>query len=131
MFKRISAVVLFVNDFAKCLAFYEQTLGLTVVQREPTFAAFKLQDQDFAIQDIETSADMVNMSTEAFVASQNKTYPLLLCMRVDNVDDAYGTLIAKGVVFTAPPTDKPWGIRVAYFRDTEGNLWEMAHPLTT
>ncbi|MCI0712098.1 MAG: VOC family protein [Chloroflexi bacterium] len=129
MFKRVSAVVLFVQDFDDCLKFYRDTLGLQVVLLESDFAAFKMDDQDFAIQGMETSAQMVNLKVDAFEPQSGKVDRVLLCTRVENVDNAYATLKAKGVEFTGPPEDKPWGIRVAYFRDPEGNIWEIAHPL--
>ena len=44
---------------------------------------------------------------------------------VEDVDAAYATLEATGVEFTKAPVDQPWGMRAAYFRDPEGNLWEL------
>ncbi|MDA4131655.1 MAG: VOC family protein, partial [Thaumarchaeota archaeon] len=29
--------------------------------------------------------------------------------------------------FVKPPTTQPWGQRIAYFEDPEGNLWEISH----
>jgi catechol 2,3-dioxygenase-like lactoylglutathione lyase family enzyme len=129
MFQKVSAVVLFVHDFDKCLTFYRDTLGLQVVQLESNFVAFKMQDQDFALQEISLSAQMVGLEVEAFDAQTGGVARALQCARVDNVDVAYETLTAKGVKFTKSPISQPWGIRAAYFLDPEGNLWEIAHPL--
>jgi lactoylglutathione lyase len=43
---------------------------------------------------------------------------------VDDVDDTYADLTAKGVEFTQEPAPAPWapGERHAIFRDSEGNL---------
>jgi uncharacterized glyoxalase superfamily protein PhnB len=46
---------------------------------------------------------------------------------VDDVDREYEELRAKGVHFVKPPTTQPWGQRIAYFEDPEGNLWEISH----
>ncbi|MDG6994724.1 MAG: VOC family protein [Nitrososphaerota archaeon] len=35
-------------------------------------------------------------------------------------------LKSKGVHFIKPPTTHPWGQRIAYFEDPEGNLWEIS-----
>jgi len=129
VFNRISAVVLFVQDFDRCLRFYRDTLGLPVAQLESNFVAFKMVDQDFALQEIAASAQMVNVDVEAFEAQTGKADRALLCARLDNVDIAYEALRAKGVEFTQPPIDQPWGLRAAYFRDPEGNIWEIAHQL--
>ncbi len=130
MFNRINAVVLFVHDFQKCLAFYRDIVGLEVVQLESRFAAFKMQDQDFAIIEMSEASEMVKVPMDAFEPQSGKTDRVLLCTRVENVDDAYEALNAKGVEFTMPPTDQYWGLRTAFFKDPEGNLWEIAHPLT-
>jgi lactoylglutathione lyase len=130
MFNRINAVVLFVHDFKKCLAFYRDIVGLEVVQLESRFAAFKMQDQDFAIIEMSEASEMVKVPMDAFEPQSGKTDRVLLCTRVENVDDAYEALNAKGVEFTMPPTDQYWGLRTAFFKDPEGNLWEIAHPLT-
>ena len=51
-----------------------------------------------------------------------------LAASVADVDAAYEDLTAKGVTFVQPPTDKPWGLRLAHFADPEGNLWEITQP---
>ena len=129
MFNKIGAVVLFVQDFEKCLTFYRDLLGLPVVLLEPNFAAFKMNEQNFAINHIEPSADMVNLQVDAFAPMTGKTARAMLCAEVENVDAAYEDLVQKGVQFTGPPVDQDWGIRAAYFQDPEGNLWEILHPL--
>lgn len=129
MFKRVTAVVLFVQDFQSSLTFYRDILGLEVAQLEDGFVAFKMQDQDFAINEISKASAMVNVPEADFEPQTGKTDRVLLCTRVENVDVAYDTLKAKGVEFTLPPTDQYWGLRTAFFKDPEGNIWEIAHPI--
>lgn len=129
MFNRVTAVVLFVQNFEACLAFYRDILELEVVVLEPQFAAFKMFEQDFAINQIAHAAEMVNLPVEAFEAQTGKTDRVMLCTRVENVDATYEALLAKGVTFTKPPQDQYWGIRTVYFCDPEGNIWELAHPI--
>lgn len=130
MISHVTAVVLFVEDFETSLAFYRDKVGLQVVQLEPTFAAFKMRDQDFAINHIAEAAAMVNVKPTAFESQTGQAKRVMLCARVENVDTAYATLKANGVEFTRPPIDQPWGLRAIYFSDPEGNIWEFAHPLT-
>jgi lactoylglutathione lyase len=130
MFQKVTAVVLFVQDFETCLTFYRDKLGLPVAQLEPKFAAFKMQDQDFAMLEISQAADMIGVGVEAFEAQTGKIDRVLLCADVENVDVVYETFKANGVQFTKAPVDQPWGIRAAYFRDPEGNIWEMRQFLT-
>ena len=49
---------------------------------------------------------------------------------VDNVDETFAALKAKGVTFISEPTDMPdWGMRTLYLRDPEENLIELFTPL--
>lgn len=127
MFQRVNAVVLFVQDFEKCLSFYRDTLGLEVVQLEPAFAAFRMKDHNFAISHVSEGAEMVNAPISA--PPTTSTQRIMLCAELENVDTAYETLKAKGVEFTRAPVSQPWGIRAAYFKDPEANLWEIYHSL--
>jgi lactoylglutathione lyase len=122
MFQKVTAIVLFVQDFETCLTFYRDKLGLPVAQLEPKFAAFKMQDQDFAMLEISQAADMIGVGVEAFEAQTGKIDRVLLCADVENVDTVYEAFKANGVQFTKAPVDQPWGIRAAYFRDPEGNI---------
>jgi lactoylglutathione lyase len=127
MFNKVSAVVLLVRDFETCLTFYRDTLGLEVVQLEPKFAAFKMQAQDFALQEITQAVENFNVNTGQTGSGDQ----VMLCTQVEDVDAAYEMLKAQGVEFVKPPTDQYWGIRAAYFRDPEGNFWEIAQPIST
>lgn len=45
-----------------------------------------------------------------------------LCVYVDDVDATVERLRAAGVPILLEPTDQPWGERVAYVADPDGNL---------
>lgn len=129
MFRKVSAVVLFVHDFDRSLAFYRDTLGLEVALLESNFVAFKMDEQDFALQEISAAVEMFNVQMAPSEPQTVRDDRMMLCAKVDNVDAAYETLRAKGVEFLQAPVSQYWGIRAAYFRDPEGNLWEIAHPI--
>ena len=44
----------------------------------------------------------------------------VLDFMLDNVDEVYETLVTRGVEFEHPPTDFPWGLRHAKFKDPAG-----------
>jgi lactoylglutathione lyase len=131
MFHKISVVNLFVQDFDMCLRFYRDTLGLPLERLEPTFAAFKMEDQELHLLQISEGADVLGVHMGSFESQTGKLDRVLLCSRVENTDAVYETLKGKGVEFTKSPIDQPWGIRAAYLHDPEGNIWEIAHPLTS
>lgn len=131
MFNKVKAAVLFVEDFDTCLRFYRDILGLKVGLLEAKFAAFEMDDQNFVVQGIAAAERIINVPVTAFEAETGKIDRVMLCAQVDDVDAAYETLKAKGVEFTQPPIDQPWGLRGVYFRDPEGNVWEFYHPLAS
>jgi len=53
-----------------------------------------------------------------------------LYFRVRDVDRAHRDLVARGVTFEQPPTDMPWGHRVAIARDPEGRTVYLAEDKT-
>ncbi len=129
MFSRISAVVLFVRDLETCSAFYRDKIGLEVVFRDAESTAFKLDGQDFALVAINNAAGMVKVDIAEFMSADGKAHPVMLCADTDNADAVYEALRANGVAFTQPPVDQHWGYRAAYFRDPEGNFWEIRQPI--
>lgn len=131
MIRNINAVVLFVADFDVSLAFYRDRLGLEVVVQEPDFAAFRMHDQDFALNPLANGADMVGLDISAFGGQPGQMARAMLCATVDNVDALYAQYMANGVPFIKAPVDRYWGYRTAYFRDPDGNIWELRQPIAT
>jgi lactoylglutathione lyase len=57
-----------------------------------------------------------------------------LCLYVDDVDEAVAELRADGTRVLLEPMDQPWGERVAYVQDPDGNLvmlTKSAQPAST
>src|SRR5262249_24429331 len=55
-----------------------------------------------------------------------------LALEVADVDTAYAALTGQGVVFHVPPKDFPEeapSVRIAFFRDPDGNVLELVQPL--
>ncbi len=48
-----------------------------------------------------------------------------IALAVDDVDAEYARLKTQGVEFDMPPTDAESGIRLAFFRDPDGNRIEI------
>jgi len=125
---KFSNVRLLVKDFAKCFKFYTEQLGLEPAWGDETtgYASFKVADgiEGFALFVSDWMAPAVgNADKEQPVGYREKS---LVGFSVDNVDNAYAALKAKGVVFVNEPTDMPdWGMRTVHLRDPEDNLIEL------
>jgi lactoylglutathione lyase len=54
-----------------------------------------------------------------------QAYPFLLSMTVPDLDAAYAKLLQFHVEIVQPPQVMPWGQRLFFFKDPDGNLLEL------
>lgn len=125
MINGINVTVLFVRNFDECVKFYRDTLGFKVKETNEGFISFELQGQELALMDLPSASEMI--SEEVIQPAQEGVRRFLLAAFVQNTDEIYEALKAKGVQFIKPPTTQPWGQRTAYFTDPDGNIWEISH----
>jgi catechol 2,3-dioxygenase-like lactoylglutathione lyase family enzyme len=129
---KFNNIRLLVNDFDKAFAFYNNTLGLECTYGKPgdNYASFNIGvASGLAI----FKAELMGMAIENYDAKKNgKSHDkFAIIVEVENVSDTYLQLKNKGVTFLSAPQDmQAWGIRVAHFRDTEGNLFEIYSALS-
>ena len=123
---------LLVRDFAACFRFYKDVLGLTPAFRtaEDIYAEFDTGTAILALYRRDLMAGVVG--TDGLPAEATMQDRVALTFDAANVDETYLELSERGVQFLAAPADKPeWMIRVAHFRDPDGNLLEINSPLKT
>jgi lactoylglutathione lyase len=115
-----------VRDVDKCVSFYSEKLGFAIKDREKDFAYLVFGvGPGLALVSIESA---VNLISETQIRPKEEAlHRNYFAVFVEDVDKEYGDLKAKGVHFVKPPTTHPWGQRIAYFEDPEGNLWEISH----
>ncbi|HRG68435.1 MAG TPA: VOC family protein [Saprospiraceae bacterium] len=121
---RIMTVALVVKDIKKSIEFYKVKLGLKVKTEMDSFVDFEMEGTHIALLTENLANDLAgsNLSSSKDVASKL----ILAWEAVENVDDLYLSLKSKGVEFTSEPKLMPWGQKVAYFKDPDGNLWEIS-----
>jgi catechol 2,3-dioxygenase-like lactoylglutathione lyase family enzyme len=124
---KFNNIRLLVNDFDKAFTFYNDTLGLECTWGKPgdNYASFNIGlASGLAI----FKAELMGMAIDNYDAKKNGKLQdkFAIIVEVENVSDTYHKLKNKGVAFLSEPQDmQAWGIRVAHFRDTEGNLFEI------
>lgn len=119
-----------VSDFDACLRFYRDILGfpVTLDAGDGIYAEFdtggvtlSLFRRDLMRAVVGTESKPINIGWDDEIA---------LILAVENVDATCRDLQAKGITLTVPPTDRPvWALRTAHFRDPDGNLIEINHPI--
>ena len=128
---KFNNVRLLVKDYRKSFNFYTQQLGLEAAwDVEECYASFKVADG------IEGLALFTSDLMAPAVGNADKVLPTgyreksMISFEVENVDETYQALSAKGIKFINQPTDMPgWGMRVVHLYDPEENLIELYTPL--
>jgi lactoylglutathione lyase len=115
MFPMLSAA-----DMAASVAFYRDLLGGVEAYRfpddEPVFVTLQLGDSEIGIGGV---SDAPLHGQPQRPASGHR---FELCVYVDDVDEVVGAARAAGAPVLLEPADQPWGERVAYVADPDGNL---------
>ncbi len=135
MIRKMSHATIFVNNQNEALEFYRDKLGFRVhtdAMVGPDFRWLTMctNDQpDFEIVLMEPKPGMLmdEETTKQLRAIMQKG---VLGAGVFNTDDCHATyeeLKAKGVVFMAPPAQRPYGIE-AVFKDNSGNWFSLTQP---
>lgn len=123
MFNRLYAICLLVEDFEKSLKFYTDILGLKVKSREGNqFAAFDLKGTEMAIFQKDGATAMFPKKFMGTGGGVN------IGFQVKDINQACKELQSKGVEIFEGPKTTPWGQKVAYFKDPDGNIWEVSEP---
>ncbi|MBI3241261.1 MAG: VOC family protein [Chloroflexi bacterium] len=122
MFNRLTATCLLVHDLDKSIAFYRDTLGLEVEFANGNFfVKFKLDGTPLMLFEKEAAAKML-FPKEHITQGGG----VLLAFQVDDLQKTCAELKSKGVEIFEGPKATAWGQTVAYFKDPDGNVWEVS-----
>ena len=127
MLGKINATALIVKDLDAARSFYGDTIGLDVLFEDDVSTGYKMADHDFLVLQEKAAAEM--MSADDVGIGTEGAHRVLMCAEVEDVDTVYQQLLDKGVNCIKAPKSQGWGRRTAYFKDPEGNLWGLYHPL--
>ena len=113
---KFSNVRLLVRDYEKCFRFYTEKLGLEAAfDIEGCYGSLAEGIEGLAIFTSDLMAPVAgNADKELPAGCRDK---MMVSFEVDNVDEAFETLSARGVEFVNRPTDMPgWGMRVVHLK---------------
>lgn len=114
--KSIAGIVCYVKDIELTAAFYEK-LGFQTEEKNPQHLSIRLNWFwiDFEVEDKEDKPDF---QKEAH--AEHKGAGMFVYIRVEDVDEFYKGVIAKGLKPSSEPKDWPWGNREFVLRDPDG-----------
>lgn len=122
---------LLVSNFKACFLFYRDVMGFqaTFGFENDVYADFNTGGVTLALFTRSVMSEAIGIShLPAEVQAQDK---MCLVFAVDDVDAKCRQLKQQAITLLTEPIDKPdWGIRVAHFRDPDGNLIEINQPLS-
>lgn len=119
--------MLYVPDVRASVSFYERALGASCkqVHEDASYAEIALGSLTVGIVDSALAA--LHLPAE-FRPHDPSAPPAAfeLYVEVEDVDEAVRHVVGAGGVLLGEPGDKPWGQRVAYLRDPDGVVIELA-----
>jgi lactoylglutathione lyase len=124
--KDVGAIILFVSDLQRSKAFYHEVLGLDVQFEDDDSVGFKLEGLAFIVLQVDRAR--VQLQGEP-TATPSMGATAFLTTFTDDVDALHADLVERGIAFFQRPTDQPWGMRTAYFKDPDGHVWEVAQAI--
>jgi lactoylglutathione lyase len=121
--------ILYVRDVPASLAFYERAFGQRrrFLHESGQYAELETGATALAFAALELAAS--NLPKELTPAVAAKSAPSFeVCFVTEDVGGAYERAVGAGAEPVSAPLSKPWGQDVAYVRDPDGTLVEIASP---
>jgi len=122
-------VALSVGDLATAAGWYREVLGLRDVVEYPVGEdggkAIMLERDGFAVELFSSPGSRPRVPPADPVAALSQRGLTHVALIVADVTATYEELRRRGVTFVVPPTEYVKGVPVAFFRDPEGNLFEL------
>ena len=133
---QVHVITLAVSDLERALAFYRDGLGLEspgVIGTEfagdetnPSGAAAMFELQGGLILALYPRTELAKDANVRLGPPKTGEFSIghVVVTRAE-VDAVLGEAEAAGATLTDQPHDRPWGIYSGYFRDLDGQLWEI------
>lgn len=121
------------QDVPKLYDFYTEKLGFSVLwgDRGSPYVDFALPGGEVPAFALFAAELMGDHKGYVPLSPSDKSDTAVYCIGTDDVDAHCALLEGRGVELLGPSADMPgWGMRCAYFRDPEGNLFEVYGPMT-
>ncbi len=127
---KFTHTIFYVKDIPGALAFYKSAFNI-----EPRFVH---ESGEYA--ELETGSTVIAFASEelghanlpnGYTPNDINKLPLAceIVFTVDDLESVYQKALQEGAINIAGPSLKPWGQTVAYVRDLNGILIELASPI--
>lgn len=123
---------LLVKDIGACFDFYTQKLGLETHwgDRNGPFVSFRVPGDKAPCLAIFLSDNQKIYAGYVPPIGSGRIDQAVYVIPTENVDEDFALLRRRGVVFMGEPRIvREWYMRCVYFRDPEGNLFELCQTI--
>ena len=127
-FSHTAIRILVRKDYGTCFDFYTKKIGLvpTWGDRNGPYTSFAAKEGDPPCFAIFAGANMSMYKGYEQPLGNTQPDTIVAVIPSDHLDEDYQRLKEAGVEFLSKPQFvEDWGMRCTYFRDPEGNLFEL------
>jgi lactoylglutathione lyase len=127
---RFGYAILYVRDVAASLDFYERAFGQRrrFLHESGDYGELDTGGTALAFAALDLAAS--NLPDDFRPAAPGDAAPAFeVCFVSEDVEAAFGRAVSEGAEPVMEPQTKPWGQDVAYVRDRDGTLVEIASPV--
>jgi len=128
---RFGYTILYVRDVAASLAFYARAFGLERRLLHESGSYGELETGQTALAFASHELASANLPDAYKPPDRDGATAFEVCLVTDEVDGAFERALQAGATPVSHPHQKPWGQQVAYVRDPDGVLIELATPVAS
>lgn len=127
---KFAYTILYVEDVARTVAFYEAAFGFVKKFITPEGDYGELLSGDTTIAFANLALGNANLKS-GFIQStlQEKPFGIELAFTTTQIEADFQKAITAGAQVAMPIAEKPWGQKVGYLRDINGFLIEVCTPM--
>ena len=117
---------LLVNDMAKMIRFYRDVLGFEIKEGEDTGNVYLVKDGTLFLLYGRKDFEKMTNHPYNYIKGLNGHFEIALYVDTfEEVDTSFRHTVENGATPVLVPTTEPWGQRICYIADPEGNLIEI------
>jgi uncharacterized glyoxalase superfamily protein PhnB len=127
---KFSYTILYVEDVSRAIAFYEKAFGLKQRFMHESKQYAEMETGEIALAFAANDLAKLNLP-QGFQENSRANLPagIEVGFVADDVLAAFTRAVEAGALAVVEPQIKPWGQTVAYIRDLDGILIELASPI--
>jgi lactoylglutathione lyase len=126
---RFRYAVFYVSDIEKTVIFYENAFGVKrrFIHETGNYAELETEGVTLAFASCTLAKEILGIDVECVEGGQPSSR-MEIAFVTSDVDEAYARAMQHGATALKTPKVQPWGQTVAYIRDINGFIVELATP---